>query len=55
MEKDYISLNFTGKDLPEIIGKMVNFLNMIKGINLGESDGKHDQGRKNPIPPRPSV
>lgn len=55
MAKDRMKLEFEGKDLPEVIGKIISFLNMIKGINLGESEGKHDEGRKDRIPPRPSV
>ena len=55
MEKDCMSICFEGKDLAEVIGKIIGFLNMIKGINLGESEGKHDEGRKDRIPPRPSV
>lgn len=55
MEKDRMSICFEGRDLPEVVGKIISFLNMIKGINLGESEGKHDEGRKDRIPPRPSV
>ena len=55
MNSDRVSLEFEGRDLAEVIGKMINFLNMIKGINLGESEGKHDEGRKDRVPPRPSV
>ena len=55
MAKEQMSISFEGKDLPEVIGKIINFLNMIKGINLGESEGKHDEGRKDRIPPRPSI
>jgi len=55
MAKDHMKIEFEGKDLTEVIGKIIGFLNMIKGINLGESEGKHDEGRKDRVPPRPSV
>jgi hypothetical protein len=53
MAKDHMKLEFEGRDLPEVIEKMIAFLNMIKGINLGESEGKHDKGRETQFPPRP--
>jgi len=49
MKDDHISIEFAGKDMGEILNKIINFLNMFKGINLGESDGRHEPGRKNPM------
>jgi len=34
MDKDYIAMEFSGKDLGEVVNKMVMFINAIKGINL---------------------
>ena len=36
--KDSMKIEFVGKDLPEIIRKIADFLNNIKGINLGGKD-----------------
>jgi len=49
MNSDRVTLEFEGRDLAEVIGKMINFLNMIKGINLGESDGKHEPRGKDRV------
>ena len=43
--KDTMSVEFSGKDMKEVIMKMIDFLNMIKGINLGETEGKHEGQR----------
>ena len=37
MDKDYMAISFAGKDLQEVVVKVVNFLNSIKGINLANS------------------
>ena len=34
MDKDYVAVEFSGKDLSEVASKMVLFLNSIKGVNL---------------------
>lgn len=34
MDKDYVAVEFSGKDLSEVANKMVLFLNSIKGVNL---------------------
>ena len=52
--KDKVTVDFKGKDMTEIISKMVQFLNMFKGINLGESDGSHDQRGKNQMAEKPA-
>jgi len=54
MNSDRVTLEFEGRDLAEVIGKMINFLNMIKGINLGESDGKHEQRGSNRMAGKPT-
>ena len=54
MNSDRVTLEFEGRDLAEVIGKMINFLNMIKGINLGENDGKHEQRGKDRLVGRPA-
>ena len=54
MSNDSVKLEFEGRDLAEVIGKMINFLNMIKGINLGESDGKHESRGKDRLAGRPA-
>ena len=34
MDKDYVALEFSGRNLAEVCVKMVEFLNTIRGINL---------------------
>lgn len=34
MDRDYMEIGFSGKDLQEVATKMVMFLNAIKGVNL---------------------
>lgn len=34
MDKDYVAVEFSGKNLSEVANKMALFLNSIKGVNL---------------------
>ncbi len=43
MDKDYMAIQFTGKDLQEVATKMVLFLNSIKGLNLMNVPEVHDE------------
>ncbi len=46
MDKDYVAVEFSGRDLSEVCTKMVMFLNAIRGVNLvnvperSEADGE---------------
>lgn len=44
MDRDYMEIGFSGRDLQEVATKMVMFLNAIKGVNLAnvpsETDGE---------------
>jgi len=44
MDRDFMEVGFSGRDLQEVATKMVMFLNAIKGVNLAnvssETDGE---------------
>ena len=54
MKDDHISIEFAGEDMGEILNKVINFLNMFKGINLGESEGRHEHRGKDFLAEKPS-
>ena len=49
MDKDYVAVEFSGKNLQEVVIKMIDFVNSIKGVNIMPEGGKSDENKADSI------
>lgn len=56
MAEDNLSFTFNGQSLQEVVVKMVNFLNMIKGLDFSRiSEEREDEDRSvDPVAEKPA-
>jgi len=51
--EDNVSLTFTGKDIPEVVQKMLDFMRMI-GIQIAQEAKGYDNGGESGVPEGPA-
>lgn len=55
MAKNEVKLEFSGESMEEVIGKIIQFLSMIKGIGFGTKEvPQGEPGGKDRVPERPA-
>ena len=40
----HVSIQFEGKDMQELVGKIIQFLSMVKGINFAQPQAQAGEG-----------
>ena len=54
MAEDNLSFTFNGRNLQEVVVKMVNFLNMIKGLDFSRISEERDDRSDDPVAEEPA-